>query len=246
MLFPRPRWFAVALLAIGIHAHAVDQNIQQAIDTKLQAARSDLKAASVKETPFSGVYEVQIENGPTVYMSADGSYMIAGDLFQLEDQKLVNLTELPRNKARQDMLAQVDRKDMIIFSPANGKVKTSVTVFTDVDCGYCQKFHQEVPEMNELGIEVRYLAFPRAGIGSASYEKIATAWCADDRNATLTRLKNREVVQMDVCEDNPVAAQYLLGQQIGVRGTPALVTESGEMLPGYRPAKELAAELGIN
>ena len=33
--------------------------------------------------------------------------------------------------------------------------------------------------------------------------------------------------------------QYLLGQQLGLSGTPAIVLENGTMIPGYRPAAAL-------
>jgi thiol:disulfide interchange protein DsbC len=120
-----------------------------------------------------------------------------------------------------------------------------VSVFTDVDCGYCQKLHQEVPQLNTMGIEVRYLAFPRAGKGSETYQKLVTAWCAQDRQATLTRYKNREPVTTKTCANNPVNAQYELGESIGINGTPALITATGELLPGYMPAAELARRLGV-
>ena len=125
-------------------------------------------------------------------------------------------------------------------------MRASVTVFTDVDCFYCQKLHNEVPAMNERGIEVRYLAYPRAGVGSESYRKIASAWCDKDPQEAITRLKNRQNIPENVCPGNPVADQFMLGQQAGVRGTPALVLESGEMVPGYLSAQDLAARVGIN
>jgi thiol:disulfide interchange protein DsbC len=134
---------------------------------------------------------------------------------------------------------------MIVFSP-KGQVKASVTVFTDVDCGYCQKLHEEVPALNAKGIEVRYLAYPRAGIGSPSYNKIVSAWCANDQQDALTKLKRRQPIPTNICAGNPVAAQFALGGKMGVRGTPALVLESGRLLPGYMPADRLAAELGVN
>ena len=132
---------------------------------------------------------------------------------------------------------------MIVFGPE--EAKAFVYVFTDVDCYYCQKLHQEVPALKELGVEIRYLAYPRAGVGSPSYRKIASAWCAEDPNISLTALKAGEQIPDNVCENNPVAEQYMLGGQLGVSGTPALVTESGKLLPGYMPADKLANALGL-
>jgi thiol:disulfide interchange protein DsbC len=133
---------------------------------------------------------------------------------------------------------------MIIFAAA-GETRGTVTVFTDVDCFYCQKLHREVPALNEAGIEVRYLAYPREGLGGASYRKIATAWCADNPQQVLTQLKNRQAVADNVCPGNPVADQYKLGQQVGVNGTPALVLENGELVPGYMAADALAKRMGV-
>ena len=215
------------------------------ISSKLQQARPDFKVGSVKRSAIAGLYEVQIENGPLVYSSADGDFFILGDLFSVGVGGIVNLAEQRRDIERRELIAGVAAKDMIIF-PAEGDARASITVFTDVDCFYCQKLHKEVPAMNKAGIEVRYLAYPRSGIGGESYRKIASAWCAPDRNTAMTQLKNREEIAENVCPGNPVAEQFALGQQVGVRGTPALVLESGQMLPGYLSADDLVARLGIN
>jgi thiol:disulfide interchange protein DsbC len=132
---------------------------------------------------------------------------------------------------------------MLKFKP-KGETRAVVSVFTDVDCGYCRKLHLEMADMNALGIEVRYLAFPRAGVGSPTYDKIVSAWCADDRNQALTDLKLGKDIPNRACP-NPVAKQYELGHDIGVTGTPAIVLEDGRLLPGYMPAAELAGLLGL-
>ena len=119
-------------------------------------------------------------------------------------------------------------------------------MFTDVTCFYCQKLHKEVPALNKRGVEVRYLAYPRAGVGSAGFNQLASAWCADNPQETLTQLKNKQSVPEKVCADNPIAAQYQLGQELGVRGTPAIVTQDGQMIPGYQSADDLMVTLGLN
>lgn len=224
---------------------AIAANPEQTIREAFKKARPDLAIAEVKKAPATGLYEVRLAVGDTLYATPDGKHFVFGDLFALGSPGLTNITERSRDKLRKQELAAVNTEDMIVFTPVDRKVKASVVVFTDVDCGYCRKLHQEVPEMNKLGIEIRYMAFPRAGVGSPSFDKIATAWCVDDRQDTLTRLKNREKVDVVRCE-SPVADQYALGQKLGVRGTPAMITESGKMLPGYLPAAALAAKLGIN
>jgi len=142
-------------------------------------------------------------------------------------------------------MAAIDKlgeDSMIIFSPKNGKVKHTITVFTDIDCGYCRKLHSAIDEYNELGIRVRYLAYPRAGIGSASYDKAVAVWCAKDRKKAMTQAKNNQSVNSGKCA-NPVAEHFEMGSKIGVRGTPALVLESGQLVPGYVPPQRLAAIL---
>jgi thiol:disulfide interchange protein DsbC len=224
---------------------AVDPKVKQKIVQSLEQSRTDLKVASVKSSPVPTLYEVQIENGPLVYVTKDGQYFVAGDLYRVAPGKLTNVSMEARNDERTAALANINRDDMIVFSP-KGKAKTHITVFTDIDCGYCRMLHQEVPKLNEMGIEVRYLAFPRAGVNSDAYKKLATAWCADNPQETLTKYKSGESVPFDVCKDNPVAEQYRLGQQLGVTATPALVFESGELQLGYMKAPQLAERLGIS
>ena len=136
-----------------------------------------------------------------------------------------NVTEQRRDGERLKALAKVQEKDMIIF-PATGERRGYVTVFTDVSCFYCQKLHKEVPELNKRGVEVRYLAYPRSGMDTPGGRQLVTAWCAANRQDALTRLKSQLPVPENICADNPVAAQYALGQQLGVQGTPALITLS--------------------
>ena len=229
-------------MIMGAGARAEDPQAEVILKA-LSAARPDLQYEQPRPSPVAGLYEVQVKGGPLLYIDADGSHFIAGDLFAVQKSGFVNLAEQGRQKERAELIAAVKPEDMIIFAPENPKA--TIAVFTDVDCGYCRKLHSEVAELNALGIAVHYLAFPRAGLGSPSFRKIASAWCAKDPGAALTSLKNGEEIPENVCADNPVAAQILLGEKVGVNGTPALVLEDGTLVPGYRPAKELAKLLGI-
>jgi len=210
---------------------------------RLKALRPDIPIENVASSPIPGIYALELAGGTVFYGTADGRYLFAGDLYHLGDDELTNLAEAGRAEKRRELMDDVSRDDMVVFSPAGAR-KAAITVFTDVDCGYCQKLHQEVPQLNEMGIEVRYLAYPRAGVGSSSYQKIVSAWCADDPNTALTRLKARQPVPDATCP-NPVADQLELGRAMGVSGTPAIVLEDGTMLPGYMPAEALAAEMGL-
>jgi thiol:disulfide interchange protein DsbC len=227
-----------------VHAQAAADPAEAAIKRALEGSRPDVKVESVGASEIKGIYAVKIKDGPWVYASADGKYFVLGDMYAVQAGGFVNLGEERRNGERAKELAAVKPEDMIIFK-AKGEPKTVLTVFTDFDCGYCQLLHKEVPQLNALGIEVRYLAYPREGIGSETYEKLVTAWCAKDRQATLTRFKNREKVPISTCANNPVSAQYHLGERLGISGTPALITSKGELIAGYMPAADLAQKLGV-
>lgn len=237
--------FALMLSAAFAAETPVAEKPEVVIKRVLEATRSDIKVLSVAPSEIAGMYAVQFDNGPTVYVTPDAKYFIVGDLFQVQAKGYINLTEEQRNVDRAKQLAAVPLKDMIVFKP-KGATKSVINVFTDIECGWCQRFHKDVPQLNTMGIEVRYLAFPRAGLGSDDYKKMVTAWCSKDRQATLTRYKNREQVPMALCDKNPVAAQYQLGERLGVNGTPTLMTAKGELIPGYVPPEELAKTLGIH
>lgn len=238
------RILRIALAVVGLGAAwPLGAQDYEALLANLSSVVPDGKAKVVAESVIPGMVLVEYGNGQLLYGSADGRHLLLGDLLEFGADGLVNRTEERRALRRKHLLDEVDSGDMVIFSP-KGEVKTSVVVFTDVDCGYCRKLHQEMDEINALGIEVRYLAFPRAGPGSRSFEKTVSAWCADEPHKAITELKRGNSVPDRTCP-NPVTAQYELGVDLGVTGTPALVTEAGKLLPGYMPAAQLADALGL-
>jgi thiol:disulfide interchange protein DsbC len=111
-------------------------------------------------------------------------------------------------------------------------------VFTDIDCGYCRKLHSQIKDYDRQGIQIRYLFYPRAGMDSESARKAEAVWCAKDRHQAMSDAKRGKSVSYRRC-DNPVREHYLLGQAVGVTGTPALVLENGELIPGYIPPNRL-------
>jgi len=236
---------ALATAAIEVPSAQVPTSVDRAIRSSFKLSRPDIELESITASAVEGIFEVKVQGGPVLYTSADGQHFILGDMYAAAANGFVNLAERAREGDRAQLMASVDLEDMIIFSPQQLPAKATVMVFTDVDCFYCQKLHKEIPDLNRIGIEVRYLAYPRAGVGSDSYKKIASAWCSLDRQATLTRLKNRQSVATNVCPDNPVASQFDLGQKVGVSGTPALVTPEGRLFPGYMPALRMASVLGV-
>lgn len=209
----------------------------------LLSTKPDLRILDIRSSPLEGFYQVSLRGGNVLYVTEDGKYFIAGDLYQMANKGLLNLTEIERNDHRKKIIAKVDESEKLVFAPE--KERASVTVFTDVDCGYCRKLHKEVPELNRMGIAIRYLAYPRAGIQSSTYKKMVSAWCADDPQAALTTAKLGKEIPERNCE-NPVARHFILGNELGVTGTPALILEDGRLIPGYLSAKDLAALLGIN
>ena len=212
------------------------------VEQKLKTLRPDLPIKDVYESPVAGIVAVDLEGGTTLYATQDAKFMFAGDLYALGSE-ITNQTENRRNKVRKKIIADQPLNNLIVFSPAK-EVKAYVNVFTDVDCGYCQKLHSQIDAYNDLGIEVRYMAYPRAGLEGDTYTKTVSAWCARDRQGAITALKAGEQIPNLKCE-SPVKAHYLIGQAIGIKGTPAIVTSSGKMLPGYLPPDRLAEELGI-
>ncbi|MCK5895570.1 MAG: DsbC family protein [Cocleimonas sp.] len=197
---------------------------------------------ALTESPITGIYQV-LYGTEVVYVSADGKFFIAGDMINMETRE--NLSKIAQRSVRNDIIKE-KIKAPIVFKAKDEK--HVVKVFTDIDCPYCAKLHREIPELNEKGITVEYLLFPRAGIGSKSYDKAVSVWCAGDSEAQQTAMtiaKERKPLEEKKCE-NPIKAQYELGQEIGVSGTPALVTSSGRLIPGYMPAERLAKMLNAD
>ena len=233
---------ALALLVACAHGVGAEAADETALRERLAELLPGMPVSTVAQSPLPGIYAVEMEDGSVLYADAEVSHVIAGDMYALTEAGPVNLAEVRRQERRRQLLADVDPSDTIVFAPK--ETKAVVNVFTDVDCGYCRKLHQERAELADYGIEVRYLAYPRAGTDSQTYENMVSAWCATDRQQAITRLKQGERVPAKTCE-NPVAEQYRLGALVGVGGTPTLVTPSGELIPGYMPAAELAKRLGV-
>lgn len=217
---------------------------ETAIRARLAATMSGVAITSVAPSPIAGLYEVVLDGSETAFVSADGGYLISGDLYQAMPGKgLVNVTDQRKGGLRRDALAKSKRTEMVTFA-AKGREKAFMYVFTDVDCGYCRKLHQEVPQLNAAGITVHYLAFPRSGITGDTFRTMEAIWCAADRNKALTDSKRGATVPpAPVACKSPVADQYRLGVALGVRGTPAIFLADGSQVGGYVPAAELIKQL---
>jgi thiol:disulfide interchange protein DsbC len=212
----------IALAMIG-NAHADEA----AIRARMAKLFKTIPVKSIEKTPLPGMYEVMV--GPRIfYTSEDGRYFIKGSMIDLETRQ--DLTEIKVASARIESIKDLGYAQMIRFGPDMSTHE--VFVFTDIDCGYCRKLHSQIDAYVKNGIAINYLFYPRAGIGSESYDKAVSVWCADDQQDALTKSKNGVNVEKKTCE-NPVKAHYELGQLLEARGTPLIVTASGEKIPGY-------------
>jgi thiol:disulfide interchange protein DsbC len=228
------KYVFLALLILSMDLEAAESKIRQILQQRLPEARID----AIRQAEIPGLYEVTIGQR-LYYVSQDGRYLIDGHLIDLQSHK--DLTEAKLAKARLSELEKVGEEQMIVFSP--DKPNASVTVFTDIDCGYCRRFHSQINEYLNRGIKVRYLFFPRAGKDSESYHKAVAVWCAKDKNEALTLAKQGKAIEMRAC-DHPVDRHMALAEEFGVQGTPTIITDRGEVLPGYVPPEQLAAYLG--
>ena len=214
-----------------------DQQIRQALKQMAPSA----KVLSIETTPMKGVKEVTLDSGrggEVYYVSDSGEFLITGNMYNTQTRE--DLTEAKKAGIRKELVAKFGPDKRIDFFPKD--MKHHITVFTDIDCGYCRKLHSQMDEYNKRGIGVSYLFFPRAGLKSNSYDKAVAVWCADDKQDALTKAKTG--IQMDLKKcDNPVAEQYKTGQAVGVSGTPAIVLDNGTLMPGYLPPDALLQRL---
>lgn len=240
-----PRLAASLLCALLSVAGASAQEGQEAeiaaIREALTRTQPGMLIESIERVADTGLYEVVLHNGQRLYASPDARYFIPGEIYEVRGEGMVNLSEERRSDWRAAKMAALEEEDMIIYE-AKGERKATLTVFTDVDCPYCRQLHGEVPELNARGITVRYLAFPRTGLGTETHRKMISTWCADDPRSVLTSAKRGGTVAEVDCS-NPIAEQYELGRAVGVTGTPALVFEDGSLVPGYVPADTLSEYL---
>lgn len=238
---------ALATLAIAASTAATPPG-KSAAPASAAAARPDVRAEiarrleveveDVKPSPIAGLYEIR--SGAEVgYVSADGRFYVDGDVFDMTSK--LNLTEPRRQEGRLALLSAIDDKDAIVFAPS-GPAKHTLTVFTDVDCTYCRRMHQEIAEFNRLGFRIRYVMYPAGGPGSVPWNKAEAVWCSADRRDALTRAKRGEAVAAPKCQ-TPIVAHHALGERLGIHGTPGIITSQGEYLAGYLPAASMAEYL---
>jgi thiol:disulfide interchange protein DsbC len=225
------------LAALSLPVLAVDDAVDERVRESLRVLLPGLVPDSVNATPVDNLYEV-VFGTQIVYVTGDGRFLLQGKIIDLETR--TEVTDARLSDLKRDAMAAVSEDTMVIYGPEDPKYR--VTVFTDIDCGFCRKLHAEMDQYNAEGIEIRYLFYPRAGIGSPSFDKAVSVWCADDRHAAMDDAKAGRSIAQRKC-DNPVAEHHALGQAFSIQGTPALVLDSGEVVPGYVPPAKLRQAL---
>ena len=237
-MFRFPASAAALLIALCGASHAWADADPRAELLKVLPAGSKLE--DLRPAPVPGLYEF-VQGADVSYITSDGKFFIDGNIYDMKSR--ANLTEELRAHARVALVGAVPESDMVIFSPPSPKY--TITVFTDLDCPYCRKLHGDMAELNRLGIRVRYLFYPRTGPNTESWHKAEAVWCSPNRNDAMTRAKAGAALDLTKAGScaTPVKRQYDLGQAVGVRGTPAIMTDNGEFIPGYMPPRELLDQI---
>ncbi len=214
---------------------AAAQTAEQQLRESMARLAPDMEITAISESVMPGVYEL-ISGAQVFYLTPDGRYMVEGSIIDLENR--VDISEQRRGALQMNLINEIPEDQMVVFNNETGDAERSITVFTDSDCGYCQKLHAEIGNITDANIRVRYLLFPRAGIDSASSRELESVWCAADQQEAMTIAKNRGEVPPATCE-NPIQSHVDLARQVGLRGTPLIYLDNGTKIPGYQPAAEL-------
>lgn len=223
--------------ALAVEGSAELEQVRQKISDMFDM----IEPGDVKASPIEGWYTIQ-KGSVVAYVSGDGRYLLQGDMIDLDSQ--VNLTEVARTEARRELMSAVKDDQVIAFSPA--EVKYSVSIFTDVECSYCRRLHSQIEEYMAQGIEVRYLLYPRNGPASRAWNTAEEVWCAADRQNALTMAKLDRKFDTATCDSSTVQDHYVIGRDVGLSGTPAIVFDDGTLIGGYLPPDQLATRLEQN
>lgn len=229
--------YATLFSLLVLPAFAADADLSR-VKAAIVKSFPDAVNGTLRPSPVAGLYEL-VMDAQVYYVSADGRHLFLGDMVDVRTR--ANLTEGAREKISTRLLNDIGEHDMVVLAPK--ETRHTITVFTDVDCTYCARLHQDVPELNRQGVKVRYLLYPRAGIGSETYRRSVAAWCAADRAKAVGIAKNGGRLDMKTCT-NPVERHYRLGERLGVSGTPTIYLENGRKIPGYVPPAQLLALIG--
>lgn len=226
------------ILIFSVSVSASQENIRESLKNILP---DGTVIELIEPSPIPGIYAVYYGDLQPIYVTQDGSFFIYGDIYKININSISNITEKSVAERRKLILQNIPSEELISFKSSNEQF--SVIVFTDVDCGYCRKLHNQIDEYNSLGISINYAAFPRSGLGTSAFTKMVGAWCSDNPKDSMTKLKNNSTLDISFCENQPVSKQYIIGKKLGVDGTPAIFSMDGEMFPGYIEPEELLLRL---
>ena len=228
--------FFLCFLGDGGAAQPVDEETRARISEALRGLFPEVRIDAMRKAPLEGVVEVLL-GAEILYISADAKHLVQGDLYTVDSRR--NLTEERRSSARAGLLGRTPEAELISYRAK--REEHAVYVFTDHTCPYCRRFHEQIRALNDLGITVHYLAFPRRGPDSTDFRNMESIWCARDREKAMADAKLAQKIEPVARCENPVAKQYSLGRDIGVRGTPAIYLENGKQIGGYAEADAIAA-----
>lgn len=226
--------YCIFFLSLFSYTNTIEEKV-------LAVLPPESKIESIEESVIDGLFKVYFGDLQPLYVSEDGNYFIYGDLYQIEKGSVKNLSIVDLDNRRKVLLDAIPVEDLIQYKSENQK--HNIFVFTDVDCGYCRKFHSQISEYNNLGISVSYAALPRSGIDGETYQKMVSVWCSDDKKNLLSTLKEDGEIKSLFCTNQPITEQYNLGKNLGVTGTPAIFTSNGSQIKGYVPPDELIKRL---
>ena len=221
-----------------ISLSASEDNIRNSLKNILP---DGAKIESIEESSIPDIFAVYYGDLQPIYVTKDGSFFIYGDIYKINTNSISNITDESIAERRKIILENIPKDELISFKSSNEQF--SVVVFTDVDCGYCRKLHNQINEYNKLGISINYAAYPRSGLGTSAFTKMVGAWCSDDPKGSISKLKNNKNLDLSFCDSQPVSKQYVIGQKLGVNGTPAIFSMDGEIFPGYIEPEELLLRL---
>ena len=211
------------------HLHKTDE-----VMALLEERLPHIPLTGVSESIIPQLYEI-ITEGQVYYVDETAEFLVDGNLIRLSDG--TNLTDTTLGRIHTGFIDEIDEKDMLIYEPEEASDR-SITIFTDISCGFCRRLHEEIDTLLEGGVRVRYLMFPRAGLGTQSHADLESVWCADNPQDAMTHAKAGGAIEPKTC-DNPIESHMELATKVGLRGTPLIYLDSGVKVPGYREAVEL-------
>lgn len=227
---------ALVVMSLVINSSALAESTVDEVQARLSERLPGIGVTSLEQSPLPGLFEL-VTDGQIYYVDENAEYLVDGSLIRLSDRE--NLTDARLGGIQMALINEVGEENMLIYEPEVPSNR-SITVFTDISCGYCRRLHGEIDTLLDEGVRVRYLLFPRAGLGSQGHKDLESVWCADDPQAAMTNAKSGGKIEPKSC-DNPIESHVALAERLGLRGTPLIYTDSGVKIPGYREAAILAS-----